>query len=380
MQIEFIDINSIREFENNSRTHSEHQVSQIINSIHEFGFTNPILIDKNNEIIAGHGRFMAAVKMKMATVPCIRLAHLSERQKRAYVIADNQIALNSGYDFEKLAKEIEQLSMAEFDLDLLGFDEQQLESILKVDFGEFDDDRVQVQSYERKKHADVVQDSLPTMFEPRSKPGDLWKLGNHFLMCGDPSRIDDVMYLMGVAKPKLMVTDAMDHLQNINQAFQNFPGDVVYVWHPIISAGAIALAMIESGFSIKTGIIWERPVAINARGHYHLKHEPCFYGVRNGADADWIGDRKQTTIWEIFGVADKPNSVQKPVECMFRAIKNHDGDVYDPFCVSGTTMIASEQIGRACFSMSDLAVNCDFAIARWENLTGKTAVLLSNKA
>jgi hypothetical protein len=203
MKIEQLSPSAIYEYGNNSRTHSEEQIDQIVKSINEFGFTNPILINKDGRIIAGHGRYQAAVKMKLAKVPCIRLTQLSERQERAYVIADNQIALNAGYDFAKLSAEIDALIGLDFDVDLLGFDEQAIDSLLKNDFSIFPDlEKVEVSSYTRQKHAEEKKDR-----DKKSKgvkQGDLYQLGRHRLFCGDSAHPGNVELLLDGASIKLM--------------------------------------------------------------------------------------------------------------------------------------------------------------------------------
>ena len=190
MKIEELSPSAIFEYGNNSRTHSDEQINQLIKSINEFGFTNPILINKDGRIIAGHGRYRAAVKMKLAKVPCIRLTNLSERQERAYVIADNKIAMNAGFDFKKLSEEIDALVAFDFDIDLLGFNEQELDALLKNDFSIFPDaDTVEVAGYTRKRMGDDLSDEKPQIKSTIVNPGDLYSLGRHRLFCGD-SRVD----------------------------------------------------------------------------------------------------------------------------------------------------------------------------------------------
>lgn len=394
-KIERVPVEKLIPYARNARTHSEEQVAQIAASIREFGFTNPVLIDENDGIIAGHGRVMAARKLGMDTVPCIRLSHLTEAQRRAYIIADNKLALNAGWDEKLLALEIEDLKAMDFDIDLLGFAEDELTALLLMA------DAVE----EGETEADEVPEPKP---EAVTKPGDVWLLGGHRVMCGDSTVATDVEKLLAGAKPHLMVTDPpygveydagwrehtlgggkradgrvlQDDKADWREAWALFPGDVAYVWCADLRSWVVAESLIASGFEIRAQIIWAKNTLVIGRGHYHFQHEPCWYAVRKGGNGHWNGARDQSTLWQI----DKPrksetgHSTQKPVECMKRPIENNSrpGDaIYEPFSGSGTTIIAAEQTGRRCYAMELSPQYVDVAVRRWQNFTGKRAILES---
>ena len=401
-QIEHLPIESLIPYARNSRTHSDQQVSQIAGSIQEFGFCNPVLIDGAGVIIAGHGRVMAAQRLKLETVPCLRLSHLTDAQKRAYVIADNRLALSGGWDEELLANELSDLRADEFDLALLGFDADELTELLNF---ELNDETPQ---------AEIVEDEVPEApADPVTKAGDLWILGEHRLLCGDSTKAEDVGRLLGDRKPFLMVTDppygvnldqswrdaalgdkAMrpgnaskvenDERADWTEAWAIFPGDVAYIWHADKFTDVVMQSLRNVKFEPVQQIIWNKSVMIMGRSDYHFKHEPCWYAVRKGKTHGWTGDRKQVTVIDaappnhIMGGSKEektPHPTQKPVACMFELIKNHAGDVYDPFLGSGSTLIAAEQLNRKCYGMEISPAYCDVIVKRWENLTGEKAVL-----
>jgi len=384
----------------NARTHSEQQVAQIAASIKEFGFTNPILTDGDNGIIAGHGRLMAARKLGMETVPTIELSHLTPAQRRAYIIADNKLALNAGWDMDLLSVEMVGLRDEGFDLSLIGFGEDELATILAV-----------------KTEGLTDPDEVPELTDdPVTKPGDIWLLGKHRLMCGDSTVATDVERLLAGVAPHLMVTDppygveysagwrneAMpekndpnrwktgsgratgavmnDDRSDWSEAYALFPGDVAYVWHAGNKAHTVADSMEANGLNIRAQIIWAKNQFVIGRGDYHPQHEPCWYAVRKGKKGHYGGGRKQSTVWNI----DKPrksetgHSTQKPVECMKRPIENNSSPgqaVYEPFSGSGTTIIAGEMTGRAIYAMELSPAYVDVAVKRWEAFTGEQATL-----
>jgi len=378
---------ALKLYPNNARTHSDAQVDQIVASMHEFGFTNPILVDEKDEIIAGHGRLMAALKMSTKKVPTIELKGLSQKQKQAYVIADNKLALNAAWDLDVLSAEIQGLINSDFQVDLLGFDTDELHDLLFKDEGLTDPDDV----------PDVPRETI-------SKTGDVWLLGNHRLLCGDATDAADVTLLLDGAKPHLMVTDppygveydadwrnvaltksnravgkvSNDARDDWREAWILFPGDVVYCWHADRRASIVQDSFLFAGFEVRSQIIWAKNNIVIGRGDYHVKHEPCWYAVRKGKRGHWSGGRKQATVWDI----DKPmksetgHSTQKPVECMKRPIENNSkaGDaVYDPFMGSGTTIIAAEMTGRHCYGIEIAPEYVDVAVKRWQDFTGKQA-------
>ena len=382
----------------NSRTHSDAQVAQIAASVREFGWTNPVLVDGENGIIAGHGRVLAARKLGMEEVPCIELAGLTDTQRRAYLIADNKLTLNAGWDETLLSAELARLKGDGFDLDLIGFGEDDLDRLL----GDLGDDDTPQQGDE---------DEIPEPpVEPITKPGDLWLLGNHRLLCGDATSATDVELLLGDMRPHLMVTDppygvaydptwrneagvsattrtgkvSNDDRADWREAWALFPGDVAYVWHAGIHARTVTESLEIAEFAIRAQIIWSKPRFVLGRGDYHWQHEPCLYAVRRQATGHWQGARDQSTIWAIGASGDEDaatvHGTQKPVECMRRPILNNSAErdaIYEPFAGSGTTVIAAEATRRTCLAMEIDPRYCDVIVERWQKFTGKEAVLAS---
>ncbi len=390
IQIERVAIAALIPYVRNSRTHSDVQVAQIAASIREFGFTNPVLLDEANGIIAGHGRVLAARKLGMQDVPAIRLAHLTEAQKRAYVIADNKLALNAGWDEELLRLELKDLQDLNFDVALTGFSTEELDALMAPPGTEGLTD----------------PDAVPEAPEhPVSVPGDVWLLGRHRLACGDCTDALVVEKALGGVKPHLMVTDppygveydaewreksglgSKAHGKVLNdgradwrEAWALFPGDVVYVWHAGINSPVVAESLESCDLEMRALIVWVKSRAPISRGHYHHRHEPCWYAVKKGRTGHWSGDRKQNTAWEIDTprASETGHSTQKPVECMKRPIENNSSPgqaVYEPFSGSGTTIIAAEMTGRACHAIELNAAYVDVAIKRWQEFTGQAATL-----
>jgi site-specific DNA-methyltransferase (adenine-specific) len=375
----------------NSRTHSDAQVAQIAASIKEFGWTNPILIDDDNTIIAGHGRLLAARKLGMEEVPAIILDHLTKAQQRALVIADNQLALNAGWDMDMLKAEIEDLSLEDFNLDLLGFDEKFLDGLL-----------------EPEPTAGLTdEDAVPEVPEtPKTVPGDVWVLGNHRLMCGDSTSIDALAKLTegnlvdmwltdppynvayeGGTKEKLTIqNDSMgddDFRQFLRDSYTAAdsvmkPGAVFYIWHADSEGYNFRGAAKDTGWQVRQCLIWKKSSLVMGRQDYHWMHEPCLYGWKEGAAHLWATDRKQTTILEF----DKPSRngehpTMKPVELFeYQMLNNTKGAdmVLDSFGGSGTTIIAAEKHGRYGRLMELDPKYCDVIIKRWQDFTGKKAV------
>jgi site-specific DNA-methyltransferase (adenine-specific) len=375
----------------NSRTHSDAQVAQIAASIKEFGWTNPILIDGDNTIIAGHGRLLAARKLGLDTVPAIILDHLSKAQQRALVIADNQLALNAGWDMDMLKAEIEDLNLENFDINLLGFDEKFLDGLLEPEAaaGLTDDDAV------------------PEVPEtPKTVLGDVWVLGNHRLMCGDSTSIDALEKLtqgnlvdMWLTDPPYNVAyegktkDALT-IQNDSMTDDSFRaflrdayvaadavmkrGAVFYIWHADSEGYNFRGAAHDAGWKVRQCLIWKKSTMVMGRQDYHWKHEPCLYGWKDGAAHLWSTDRKQTTILEF----DKPSRngehpTMKPVELFaYQMLNNTKGSdiVLDSFGGSGTTIIAAEKHGRVGYLMELDPKYCDVIIKRWQDFTGQKAV------
>ena len=381
----------------NARTHSETQVAQLAGSIAEFGFNVPVLVDERGVLIAGHGRLLAARHLGLAEVPVIRLDHLTDAQARAYRLADNQLALNAGWDDELLAAELARLQEDGFSLDLIGFSDEDLDRLMADPEAEGDGD------------GEADEDEIPEPpADPVTRAGDLWILGRHRLLCGDSTSATDVERLLTGAKPHLMVTDppygveydptwrneagvsssartgkvANDDRADWSEAWALFPGEVAYVWHADIVAQTVAESLEANGFKIRAQIIWSKNRFVLGRGDYHWQHEPCWYAVRKNGTGHWQGARDQATIWAIGNNGDEDEATvhgtQKPVECMRRPILNNsaEGDgVYEPFAGSGTTVIAAETTGRICFAMELNPAYADVIVGRWQKLTGQKAIL-----
>jgi DNA modification methylase len=407
IQVEQWPVDGLVPSEANPRTHSPEQVAQIAASIQQFGFVNPILVDANVKIIAGEGRYRAALTLGLRTVPVIRLEHLSEIHRRALAIADNQLALNAGWDEQMLRQQLASLKEENFDLDLLGFDDLELARQLA----------------DEQAAGLTDEDEVPTIpIAPVTRPGDLWLLRSnkdrqHRLLCGDATAAQDATRLLAKQQPPiLMVTDppygvglqpewreqaglnprtrqggkvANDNRIDWSAAWALFPGDVVYLWHAGIHAGEVARGLESCGLEIRSQIVWVKQHFAISRGAYHWRHEPCWYAVRKGQRGCWLGGRKQTTVWEVAnlnpfgGEAGAENeltghSTQKPVEIMRRPLLNHTrlGEAcYDPFLGSGSTLIAAEACSRICYGMEIDPRYVDVAVLRWQRFTGKQAVL-----
>jgi site-specific DNA-methyltransferase (adenine-specific) len=387
-------VDSLIPYVKNSRTHSDAQVAQIAASIKEFGWTNPILVDGDNGIIAGHGRLLAARKLGYKEVPTIELADLTETQKRAYIIADNRLALNAGWDNEMLTIELNDLLADGFALELLGFDPKELNALLEPEVvqGLTDEDAV----------PDVPK-------EPKTKLGDIYQLGNHRLMCGDSTNVEAVVKLTGGSGVDMLLTDPPYNvayegktkesltIQNDsmgNDQFRQFlrdafvtadtvmkKGAVFYIWHADSEGYNFRGACQDAGWMVRQCLIWKKSSLVMGRQDYHWKHEPCLYGWKDGAGHLWAADRKQTTILEF----EKPHRngehpTMKPVVLFeYQMLNNTKGGdmVLDLFGGSGTTMLAAEKHGRHAYLMELDPKYCDVIVKRWEDFTGKTAVLLS---
>ena len=392
-KLEQVPTSDLIPYARNARTHSDAQVAQIAGSIQEFGFCNPVLIDKANGIIAGHGRVRAADLLKLQTVPCIRLDHLTDAQKRAYILADNRIALSSGWDEAMLANELQDLHADEIDLGLTGFDADELGKLLGLD------------TLGDEQNGEVVEDEVPEPpADPITKPGDLWILGDHRLLCGDSTKAEDVARLMAGAKARLVITDppyGVDY-QGGTTKREKLKGDhdaglylpilhlanqfsddkcAVYLWHSDSKSAAVSAAVSAAGYELRCTIIWNKNVAqFGALGaQYKTKHEPCHYLYKKSQSPRWFGPTNEVTVWDISrNSKNEHHPTEKPVAVMARPMGNSSekGDaVLDLFLGSGTTLIAAEQLGRKCYGMEISPQYCDVIVKRWETLTGKTATL-----
>jgi DNA modification methylase len=389
LAIEYRPVSQLIPYASNARTHSDAQVAEIAASIREFGWTNPVLVDGANGIIAGHGRLLAARKLGMVEVPVIELAGLSDAQKRAYVIADNKLALNAGWDDELLALEFGDLASLGFDLSLTGFGEEEIAALTSRGTAGLTD-----------------PDDVPeTPAQPVTLPGDVWIMGQHRLICGDSTKAEDVERVLNGVKPHLLVSDPPygvgydpawrqkfadggelakgkvmnDDRADWQEAWALFPGDVAYVWCASLHSHEVADSLLTSGYELRSQIIWDKTRLVIGRGDYHWQHEPCWYAVKRGGKGHWKGDRKQTTVWAVpHRKSETGHGTQKPVECMKRPIENNSSPgqaVYEPFSGSGTTIIAAEMTGRACHAIELDPVYVDVAVLRWQAFTGEEATL-----
>jgi DNA modification methylase len=389
----------------NSRTHSDAQVAQIAASIKEFGFLNPIIIDGENGIIAGHGRVLAAQKLGMSELPVVEADHLTDAQRKAYVIADNRLALNAGWDNQVLTTELAALQELDFDLDLLGFDGKELAELLKPEVVEGQTD----------------EDEVPDAPEvPVTKPGDIWVLGKHRLMCGDSTSIDAIETLMHGQFADMWLTDppynvalgfdetpeqakkrnrrtdglTVKNDKMDNDSFRQFlrdsysaadanmkAGAVFYIWHADSEGYNFRGAASDIGWKIRQCLIWRKSSLVMGRQDYHWMHEPCLYGWKEGAGHLWASDRKQTTIFDFVKPSrNGQHPTMKPVELFeYQMLNNTKGSdiVLDSFGGSGTTIIACEKHGRIARLMELDEKYCDVIIKRWQDFTGQEAVLES---
>lgn len=391
-KIEQVSIELLIPYANNARTHSDAQVAQIAASIREFGFTNPVLTSDDNTIIAGHGRVMAARKLGLTQVPVIRLSHLSETQRKAYILADNKLALNAGWDDNLLSIELADLKDLGFDTDLTGFSADEIAALMPVEVTEGLTD----------------EDEVPEApIDPVTKLGDVWLLGKHRVMCGDSTSIQAIEELCQGQSVDMWLTDppynvayqgkTKDALKIQNDSmsddqFRQFmrdsyvaadavmkAGAVFYIWHADSEGYNFRGAAQDAGWKVRQCLIWKKQTMVMGRQDYHWKHEPCLYGWKDGAGHLWAADRKQTTILEF----DRPSRnaehpTMKPVALFeYQMLNNTKGSdiVLDSFGGSGTTMIAAEKNGRVSRLMELDPKYCDVIVKRWQDFTGKQATL-----
>lgn len=387
MSVELRPLDAVRPYSNNPRQNLD-AVEAVAESIRRFGFRQPIVVDADGVIVAGHTRFRAAQRLGLATVPVHVATDLTADEVRAYRLADNKTAELASWDTAMLSIELDALRGADIDWTLLGFDEEELAKLLAP------------AGTEGLTDPDAVPEKP---VDPVTKPGDLWLLGKHRLLCGDSTSAADVTRLLDGAVPTLMVTDPPygveydpewrmdagltgntarmgkvmnDDRADWTEAWKLFPGDVAYVYHAGVFASTVQQSLERAGFAIRAQIIWAKDRLALSRGDYHWQHEPCWYAVREGGKGHRTDDRTQTTLWSIPARDDAGHGhgTQKPVECMERPVRNHLADtVYEPFAGSGTTVIACERTGRACIAMELDPGYCDVVVRRWEDFTGRKA-------
>ena len=398
LQLEQWPISRLVEYERNPRKNDD-VVDRMAQAIMEFGFRIPIVARSDGLVVDGHLRLKAARVLGLDTVPVVLADELSETQIKAFRLLANQSANWAEWDELLLSAELNDLLAEDYDLSLIGFDDAELETLLA---GEVDPETAS------REGEDDVPEAPET---PISRPGDLWVLGKHRLLCGDATVATDVERVLGDVQPLLMVTDPPygveydpgwrnkagaaatrrtgkvlnDDRADWREAWALFPGDVAYVWHGALHATTVADSLEASGFNIRSQIIWAKDRLVLSRGDYHWQHEPCLYAVKKTGKGHWAGDRKQTTLWQIANKdqdAETVHGTQKPVECMRRPILNNSSPgqaVYEPFMGSGTTLIAAETTGRVCYGIELNPAYVDVAVERWQQFTGKDAVLSGSR-
>ncbi|MBS4889422.1 MAG: ParB N-terminal domain-containing protein [Anaerococcus vaginalis] len=389
LKIIYKEVDELIPYVNNPRNNTN-AVDAVASSIKNFGFKNPIVIDDGNEIINGHTRMLAAKKLGLTKVPCILADDLSDEEIKAFRLADNKTSELAEWDFDLLNSELEEITEMDLDFDMSDFGFEELEKLEDIE---------------------AVEDdySLDEEIIYKTKAGDVWLLGNHRLMCGDSTKQNDVDKLMNGIKADLLLTDppyninyqgcTSDKLTIKNDSmedeeFRRFlvdtfmcannvmnPGASFYIWHGESESYNFRGAAKDIGWQIRQCLIWNKNQMIIGRQDYQWKHEPCLYGWTEGGSHFWYSDRKQTTVLNF----DKPlrngeHPTMKPVELFAYQIKNSSrksDNVLDLFGGSGTTLIACEQLGRNAFIMELDEKYCDVIINRWEQLTGREAVLES---
>jgi site-specific DNA-methyltransferase (adenine-specific) len=383
-------IDKLIPYARNARTHSDDQVAQIAASIKEWGWTTPVLVDEDGGIIAGHGRTLAAQRLKMTEVPVMVAKGWSDAKKRAYVLADNKLALNAGWDNEMLALELAEIGELGFDLDMTGFTAEEIEALTpeQIEPGLTDEDAV----------PDVPEHPVTVL-------GDVWILGTHRLMCGDSCSVEAVTKLTGGGGVDMLLTDPPYNvayegktkesltIQNDsmgNDQFRQFlrdafvtadtvmkKGAVFYIWHADSEGYNFRGACNDAGWKVRQCLIWKKSSMVMGRQDYHWKHEPCLYGWKDGAGHLWSTDRKQTTILEFERPSrNGEHPTMKPVALFeYQMLNNTKGGdiVLDLFGGSGTTMLAAEKHGRHGYLMELDPKYCDVIIKRWQEFTGKIA-------
>lgn len=386
MKIVSVEIDKIKEYNQNAKQHDTKQINLIAESIKRFGWQQPIVLDKNNEIVAGHGRILGAKKLELKEVPCLYIENLTEDEIKAYRLADNQINALTGFDNALLIPELQSLPDDLFDL--TGFDRDLI------------------------IEADAKDDEVPeTPEEPKSKLGDLYELGNHRVLCGDSLSLEDINKLSNGVKVDMLITDPpynvayegatkekltikndsmgdSEFLQFLKDAYIGADsimkaGAVFYIWHADSEGFNFRAACKDVGWTVRQCLIWVKNSAVMGRQDYHWKHEPCLYGWKEGASHLWNADRKQTTILNF----DKPNRngehpTMKPVELFVYQITNNtkgEDIVLDTFLGSGTTLIASEKTGRTCYGMELDPKYVDVIIQRYVDYTGNENIKLNGE-
>jgi len=385
LELEYRPLAALISYARNARTHSGEQVAEIAASIREFGFTNPILVDGDNGIIAGHGRVLAARKLGMTSVPVIELAGMSEAQKRGYILTDNKLALKAGWDEQLLAAEIGDLKDLGFDLALTGFDLAEIDMLLGANQVTFADE------------------APPVPEDPVTRPGDIWTMGPHRLACGDatdPAVIrlaldggladmvfTDPPYNVAYRKGKVRKAIANDDLgegfgvflEKACRAMLTVTKGAVYICMSSSELDVLKAAFAAAGGHWSTFVIWSKNTFTLGRSDYQRQYEPILYGWADGSEHYWCGARDQGDVWNI----DRPRSndlhpTMKPIALVERAIRNSSKNrdtILDPFAGSGTTLMAAEATGRQAALVELDPGYCDVIVRRWQDGSGQKATL-----
>lgn len=383
-EMQLVPIEKLVPYVNNARTHSPEQINKLRSSLREFGFINPVIIDRDYGVIAGHGRILAAKEEGIKEIPCVFADHLTEAQKKAYIIADNRMAMDAGWDEELLRVEIEALQAEAFDLSLTGFDEKELADLFQED-SEVEDDDFDVDG-------ELKEPAVTQM-------GDVWTLGRHRLVCGDSTKEETYEVLMQGQKANLVLTDppynvnyegAAGKIKNDNMAGDKFyqflleaftnmekvmANDAsIYVFHADTEGLNFRKAFSDAGFYLSGCCIWMKPSLVLGRSPYQWQHEPCLYGWKKKGKHQWYADRKQTTIWSFEKTKkNTDHPTMKPIPLLAYPIKNSTMSntlVLDPFGGSGSTLIACEQTDRSCFTIELDEKFCDVIVKRYIEQVG----------
>ena len=386
--MQLVPIGKLVPYVNNARTHSKEQITKLRSSLREFGFVNPVIIDREFNIIAGHGRILAAKEENIEQVPCVFVDHLTEAQKKAYILADNRFALDAGWDEDMLRVEMEALQGMDFDISLTGFDEAEIADLFAADDNEAQED-------------DFDEDAA-LQAEPFVKTGDLWLLGKHRLLCADSTKPEDVKLLMDSKKANVCITDppyscnytggtgmkimndnlkGEEFYQFLLSAFKNAyenlaDGAAIYIFHSDAEKVNFYNAVVAAGFHYSTTCIWVKQSLVLGRFDYQMRHEPVIYAFKDTVKHKFYGDRKQTTVWEF----DRPSKSKlhpttKPLPLVAYPMKNSslvNSIVLDLFGGSGSTLMAAEQMDRTAYLMELDPVYASAIVRRFVAYRGNT--------
>ena len=387
-EMQLVPIGKLVPYVNNARTHSKEQITKLRSSLREFGFVNPVIIDREFNIIAGHGRILAAKEENIEQVPCVFVDHLTEAQKKAYILADNRFALDAGWDEEMLRVEMEALQDMDFDISLTGFDEAEIADLFAADDNEAQED-------------DFDEDAA-MQAEPFVKAGDLWLLGRHRFLCADSTNTENVKLLMDGKKANVCITDppyacnytggtgmkimndnlkGEEFYQFLLSAFKNAyenlaDGAAIYIFHSDAEKVNFYNAVIAAGFHYSTTCIWVKQSLVLGRFDYQMRHEPVIYAFKDTVKHKFYGDRKQTTVWEF----DRPSKSKlhpttKPLPLIAYPMKNSllvNSIVLDLFGGSGSTLMAAEQMDRTAYLMELDPVYASAIVRRFVAYRGNT--------